>query len=82
MFQHLKFPDNSQRKAFLANITPLDGIDAMAWNRWSLITEALCMTLRLFVLPFECRFIVAYPETNLDAHIGSDFITYINDWDQ
>ena len=44
-----------------------------------------------FVLPFECHnvcdtdprgFIVADPETYLDAHIGSDYITYINDWDQ
>ena len=91
MFQDLKFEDNSQRKAFLANMTPFDGIDAMAWNRWNLIIEALCMSLRIFVLPYECHdvcdadprgFIVADPETNLDAHIGSDYITYINDWSQ
>ena len=62
-----------------------------SWNTWNLITEAICMPLRLFVLSFECHdvcdtdprgFIVADPETNLDAHIGSDYIIYINDWDQ
>ena len=91
MFSHLKFQDNSQRKAFPANIRPLDGLTAMDWNRWSMITEALCMSFYFFVFPFECHdvcdidprgFIVADPETNLDAHIGSDYIIYINDWDQ
>ena len=79
-------------------ITPLDGIDAMAWNRWwwslRCITEALCMSLlRSFVLPFECHdvcdtnprgIIVADPETNLDGHTlgATTSRTYINDWNQ
>jgi len=40
MFQHLKFQDNSQRKAFFANMTPLHALPTIDWYIWCLITKA------------------------------------------
>ena len=88
MFKHLKDQESSYRKAFLANIAPLVGSSAQIWYDWCQVMEIQCVSYRIFVLPYECHdvcdsaprgFIVGDPEVDTDAHIGNDYITYIND---